>query len=1187
MYLKSIEIQGFKSFANKIKLDFHSGITAIVGPNGSGKSNIADACRWVLGEQRVKQLRGSSMQDVIFSGTQMRRPMGFAYVAITFDNSDHRLPIEYEEVTVARRIYRSGENEYILNGTACRLRDINELFYDTGIGKEGYSIIGQGQIDRILSDKPQDRRDLFDEAAGIVKYKKRKEITLKKLSDEQDNLTRVQDILGEIEKQLPSLKEQQEKAGIYLRTKEKLRELDINAFLLEHDKDTAQLQKLEEAYDAASGHLKEARSSLEETGAAYEQNRKDLTKADEDIGRIRDRISNADSVHSRIESDIKVYEEQVRSAGRSKEHFQSRKNDLLQEIAEKERERQDIIDGKKSVDEEIKKYRALRDEAQQELDLLRTKSKELAESIEKKKAQILSIVNSRGSIRSKLASLSTMEEQLRKQKEELSGRASRIHSDESRQEETIEDLKKQFSSVSDEISALQKKQDETEAELSSKKQLLSAKDAQLRDAQVNFHQQTSKLETLENLAQRYEGFGQSVREVMRYRKKEPGLCGVVADLIKTDPEYETAIEVALGGSIQNIVTKDEETARRMIAMLKRNRAGRATFLPLTGLKRTQPALDGGLLREEGVIGTGQSLVRADERYRDVTGYLLGHVLIVDSFDTAVRITRTHKRSPRMVTLEGELFAPGGAISGGAYRNSGGLLGRRREIALLRESTGELARTIQSTQSEIEKIKEGRNSLRRQRDDTAQKLQDLFLSQNTIRMSLISEEEKRKQAQGSAARMKQERARIEEQEKEAAVRKEENRTLLEQSSEREKELSGACQKEEKELASLREKESEKSRIVSEWDTELGKVGQKQDFEQDRIDRLGEEKEKLARELDAVLSEIQKSGNDIEGRKKQVEALRSELEDSSREQKNVRSLLEERLSERQKLADAANGLLSQKESLQNDISSLDGECVRLQSRSDRIRDLLEQQASYLWDEYELTPSDAASMRSENPGSLSGLRAEIGKYRQKIRDLGTVNVKAIEQYRELNERYAFLKGQHDDIAAAAGKLGRIVSDLDRQMRRQFKEQFGRISDEFNRVFRELFGGGRGVLELMEGEDILEAGVKVTAQPPGKKLVNMMQMSGGEKALTAIALLFAIQNLRPSPFCLLDEIEAALDESNVDRFARYLQRLGKHTQFIVITHRRGTMEAADRLYGITMQEKGISTMVSVDLIDDKDLTA
>lgn len=1187
MYLKSIEIQGFKSFANKIRFEFHKGITAIVGPNGSGKSNIADACRWVLGEQRVKQLRGSSMQDVIFSGTQSRKPMGFAYVAITFDNSDHRLPIDYEEVTVARRIYRSGENEYLLNGTVCRLRDVNELFYDTGVGKEGYSIIGQGQIDRILSDKPQDRRDLFDEAAGIVKYKKRKEVSLKKLASEQDNLTRVSDILGEIEKQLPPLKEQKEKAGIYIRTRERLRRLDINAFLIENDRNTQQLHHMEESYRIASGHLDEAKASLVSETSAYDSSRKQLNVLDEEIEQVRNQIENAGAVHGRIESDIKVYEEQIRSAQRSDEHFRSRQNDISGQIEGKEKERQDILDGKRTVDEEISKIRSSRESARQELDRIREKTQKLSADVERKKEEILDVVSSRGSIKSKLASLSTMQEQLQKRREILSDRTSRMQSDASRQDEAINSFEQQFAAVSNEIEGIRKRQEQTERELQQKKQSLSQKDSELRAAQLQYHQQKSRLDALENLAQRYEGFGQSVRKVMEHKKDEPGLCGVVADLIKTQPQYETAIEVALGGAIQNIVTDDEETARRMIEMLKKERAGRATFLPLTNMQRAQGLYDRSLLDEPGVIGTGDSLVTADDRYRGVTRFLLGRVLIVDRFDTAVRVMRTHRQTPRMVTLEGELFTPGGAISGGAYKNSSNLLGRRREIAQLRLRTQELASDAASAQDAIEKIKAERNALRREREESASQLQQKFLEQNTIRMNLISEQQKKEESADNVRQVEKERADIDVRIAQTETDTAENQELLTASSAREKELSDSCEKQEKELAALREQESAQAQVVSHWDAEIGKIGQKQDFEQQQLAKLDAELDELRKELDDVLADIRQGQKDISGRRRQVQSLHMELEASAKNQQDGQALLRQKMQKRQDLSGQIQKTLDKREALQDDIRSLDKECVRLETRCEKLKDTLEQQASYIWDEYELTPTDAASLRSDEPQSLGELRKSIAEYKKQIRDLGNVNVNAIEEYRELNERYTFLKGQHDDLTAANDKLAGIIDDLDRQMRRQFKDQFGKITEEFNRVFRELFGGGKGTLELMEGEDILEAGVKVIAQPPGKKLINMMQMSGGEKALTAIALLFAIQNLSPSPFCLLDEIEAALDESNVDRYARYLHKLTAHTQFIVITHRRGTMEAADRLYGITMQEKGVSTMVSVDLIDKDSLTA
>ncbi len=1187
MYLKCIEIQGFKSFANKIRFDFHNGITGIVGPNGSGKSNVADAVRWVLGEQKVKQLRGSSMQDVIFAGTESRKPMGYAYVAITLDNSDHKLPTDYKEVTVARRIYRSGETEYLMNGATCRLRDINELFYDTGIGKEGYSIIGQGQIDKILSDKPEDRRELFDEAVGIVKFKRRKDMTLKKLASEKDNLVRINDILAELEKQIPALEKQSEKAKIFLKEREALRSRDTNLFLLENQKNIAELQSVKSNEETIGRDLLQARETYDRTGEEYESGRQALSALESEIDQIRGRITDASVVREKIEGEIKVIEEQVRAADANAEHFKARKDSVSAEIERGQKEEEEIVLRKKEIDGSLEELRREQTKARESASGCADRIIRYSRQIDLGKNEILRILSERATIKSGIARISARQEEIERRSEELSAGIEQAQSSETQQTQIIEELRDQFAQIGASIKALMARQKEIENTILGMKKRLGDEDEQLRASQLRYHQEKSRLDALVNLTERYEGFGGSVRKVMQNRASEKGVIGVVADLFKTDKKYETAIEVALGGNIQNIVTEDADTARRMIELLKREKAGRATFLPLNDLGRPQEFKNTAVLREPGVIGLADSLVRCDDRYRPVAASLLGRIVIVDRFDHAAAVNKKYGHSIRMVTLEGELFMPGGAISGGAYKNSSNLLGRRREMAELQEKVKEASAQARAHEQAIEEIKSERTALRKELEENRQAQQDAFLKQNTVRMSIASQQEKKREAAGSAEEMAKEQALIGRQREQLEAERSDAEKRLASSAEGEEKMNAAVSELEEKLAGLRKEESVQTQILSKWDTEIEKTLQRQSFEQKDLDRVQEDLMRRERELEEINTAIAQGESVTLGAAQRIRALREQLTGSEDTQDDSRRELNRKTEERDRIRESMQKQLADRESLSEQIHALDKESVRLHSRRERLQEEVDSRVAYMWTEYEITLSDAVKLRDEELSDIAALKKEIAGIKARIKALGSVNADAIEEYRELMERYTFLRTQHDDLTQAAASLEKIIAELDASMRKQFREQFSRIQEEFDKVFGLMFGGGKGRLELMEDKDILEAGVRVIAQPPGKKLQNMNALSGGEKALTAIALLFAIQNLKPSPFCLLDEIEAALDESNVDRFAEYLHRLTQYTQFIVITHRRGTMQQADRLYGITMQEKGVSALVSVDLIDEKDLVS
>ncbi|WP_022773555.1 chromosome segregation protein SMC [Butyrivibrio sp. AE2015] len=1184
MYLKSIEIHGFKSFANKIKFDFHNGITGIVGPNGSGKSNVADAVRWVLGEQRIKQLRGGSMQDVIFSGTELRKPLGYAYVAITLDNSDHSLAIDYDEVTVSRRLYRSGESEYMINGSACRLKDVNELFMDTGIGKEGYSIIGQGQIDQILSSKPEDRRNLFDEAAGIVKFKSRKETAIKKLEEEKINLTRLSDILSELEKQIGPLEKQSEVAKEYLKLRERLKTLDVNMFLVENKSQRQQLEDAEKNLGIATESLDKAKESYEKAKEEYEGIQKKLEILDREIDEARARITDSSVKKEKLEGQIGILNEKIKSATTNDAHFKSRIKDEQAKIEEKNKEKETYLSEKESIDKDVEDLSQKRDAARKELERVLTQISNINEEVETCKSAIIETLNTRATIKSKLSSLNTMKEQVNIRKAELTGKLVRARSDESKQEETIKKLRDEFDRITSEISEMNKKQKQAEEDVKEMRETMSLKDTELRKVQELYQQEKSRLEALANITERYEGYGGSVKKVMEKKDTTPGIIGVVADIIKTQPKYETAIEVALGGNIQNIVTDDEETAKKMIAYLKETKAGRATFLPLTALDNPPELKAKEALNEKGVLGMADELVDTDPKYRQVAKAMLGRIVAVDNIDNAVKIARKYNYTVRMVTLEGELLVPGGAISGGAFKNNSNLLGRRREMDEMEANVKKYKQNIDDLKSEIEECRTKRNELRTLAEELRTELQGKFIAQNTARLNVENEEARQAEQKAGYSDLKAENDEIESKLLEIADEKAKAEALLESSENTEKESTEKVEKYQKELEGLHEIEETENEKVSKLDIEYEKIAQKHEFQQQNLSRVESDIENLEKGLQEIVDSMEENVRNLEQNKKDIEEIRLTIEASVDVQSDANKELEQKKEEKNELSVSQKEFFGKTEELNKQISDLDKEVIRLGSKREKCQEAIESHINYMWNEYEITLSDAAQLRDENMTDVPAMRKETNSLKDSIRKLGDVNVNAIEDYKNLMERYTFMKTQHDDLIEAERQLKEIIKDLDESMRKQFIEQFHKINTEFDQVFKEMFGGGKGSLELAEDEDVLEAGIRINAQPPGKKLVNMMQMSGGEKALTAIALLFAIQNLKPSPFCLLDEIEAALDENNVVRFAKYLHKLSS-TQFIVITHRRGTMESADRLYGITMQEKGVSTLVSVNLID-KELT-
>ena len=1183
MYLKALEIHGFKSFANKITFQFHNGITGIVGPNGSGKSNVGDAVRWVLGEQSAKQLRGSNMQDIIFAGTQNRKPMGYAYVAITLDNADHKLPVEYEEVTVARRVYRSGESEYLINGTACRLKDVHELFFDTGIGKEGYSIIGQGQIDKILSGKPEERRELFDEAAGIVKFKYRKQTAQRKLNDEKQNLVRITDILSELEKQIGPLERQSKAAKEYVKLFGELKMKDANLFLLEMERMKQDIRELTEKISIAEHDLEEAGQEYERAKVAYDETNTQLDACMARIEEISRNLNEAEVHCGKLEGQIRVLQEQIHTVEMSEEHYKNREAEIKASIQERIHQKASLDEERKSIQTKVSGASETRNELNSRLKALQEEKVSLNDLIEQGKNTIIASLNDAAAEKSKLSRYDTILEQNQIRRAELNQKLLSAKSEEAEQDSIIERLSKTLEETIGFMENLEKQIQEKEEAgkvLRTQMEECSKQTAALSEA---YHRDKSKLDSLVNLTERYDGYGNSIRRVMEQKDKHPGIVGVVADIIKTDKQYETAIETALGGSIQNIVTEDENTAKQMIAFLKQNKAGRATFLPLTSIRGAQTFQRQEVLREQGVIGLADSLVQTEEAYRAVAVNLLGRTVVADTIDNAIALARKYKYSLRIVTLEGESLSPGGSMTGGSFKNNSNLLGRRREIEELEAAVKKHAASHAKWKKQGQECTEQLAGISKELEVLKKDLQQKQITKSTAEVQIKQANDRKEDSINGTSDLRREVFQIENQVKQIKAEKneilmqiqaaEENRSTTEEKITASREI---LEQVSQQIEALTREAAESELSYSESQQKIQFIRENEKRIDAEVKQFEQELEKLANNRVNQKDEIKKKEDEIqviteqiaEGRQKAV-ALREENEKAGKDKEVIVAKQKEYVTLREQMNEKTAGL--------------DKELYRLRSRKEKMEEESDRKVNYMWESYELTYSTAEELRSDEFTDSVALKMQIGELKAAIKKLGNVNPDSIEEYQEVSERYEFLKAQHEDLVESEKALAEIIAELDSGMRKQFEEKFLEIKAEFDKTFKALFGGGQGMLELSDSEDILEAGIRIIAQPPGKKLQNMMQLSGGEKALAAIALLFAIQNLKPSPFCLLDEIEAALDEANVDKFAKYLHKLTKHTQFIIITHRRGTMAVTDRLYGITMQEKGISTLVSVNLIEDE----
>ena len=1014
-----------------------------------------------------------------------------------------------------------------------------------------------------------------------MKFKRRKNMSVKKLEEERQNLLRVNDILAELEKQVGPLERQAETAREYLKKKDELKTYDINMFLLETERLDEQVNEITGKLDLARAELSEASQSYDDMKTEYEMVEEAVDGIDASIEKAKGQLNETNLLKQQLENQIELLKEQINSMHMNDAHYDQRASTIASEVGMREGQLRELKHEEEELKRQLDEQTRLENQAKAELIEVQSRIAAVTAASEKHKEEIIELLNNRASTKAKIQKYDTMLEQIQVQRAGMNRQMLEAREEEEVQGRKLLEYQGELQEISGKITGLSEENSQYEEKIASLQEKLAKQTEQFRIGQTAYHREESRLESLKNLTERYDGYGNSIRKVMDLRSRERGILGVVADLIKVDKDYEIAIETALGGSIQNIVTSDDETAKRMIGFLKKNRFGRATFLPLTNIRSYAGSIKAEVLNEPGVVGTANSLVNTEEKYRTLADNLLGRTLVVAHIDQGLAIAKKYKQSIRIVTLEGELINPGGSMTGGAFKNSSNLLSRRREMEEFERTVKQLKREMDEVLASSELLRKERAGYYEKMDEINAKLQKAYVIQNTAKMNADQAEANIKNARELAENLGAQAKKLDDQITDIMDNQDSINVELDTSKRLEQELTEQIEHEQKLLDADHEEEAGKVKSTEEIHLEYASLEQKFTFVDENENRIREEIGKFQDELKELERSKGGTSREIEEKEKQISELRDTIENSGELFVEIQAEIERFKKEREELNQKHKDFLKKREDLSKHMGDLDKEIFRLESQKENFESASEKQINYMWEEYEITYIRAKEMRDANLTDLAKMKKRIQELKGEIRGLGNVNVNAIEEFKSVSERYEFLKAQHDDLVEAEATLEQIIEELDAAMRKQFREQFARIASEFDQVFKELFGGGKGTLELMEDEDILEAGVRIIAQPPGKKLQNMMQLSGGEKALTAISLLFAIQNLKPSPFCLLDEIEAALDDSNVGRFSKYLHKLTKNTQFIIITHRKGTMEAADRLYGITMQEKGVSTLVSVNLID------
>ena len=1181
MYLKRLEMYGFKSFADKTVLEFMPGITTVIGPNGSGKSNISDCIRWILGEQSMKSLRGAKSEDIIFAGTQNRKSLGFAEGSIVIDNSDGKLPIEYTEVTVTRKIYRSGESGYFINKVPCRLKDILELFMDTGIGKDGYSIIGQGKIDEILSNKSEDRRHIFEEAAGIVKYRTRKEESEKKLEQTKVNLLRINDIVSEIESNIEPLKAQSEKARKFLDLREELKGNEVGLFLYNIEDYKNKMQEIKENIDIFDTQKTREEEKYNNLQREKEDLKLKVDKLLEEIEKAQNLGFENEKRKEQYNSEIKIAEERILNNEENDTRYEKEIQDLEKKNKELEEEKKSKIDKKENLLNNKEKFDKELKEKEEELAKYSKTLSEKELEIENKKQIVEKNIDSKyeliGNINTEKANFENLEKRgktLKTEKEDTISELDKVRSEK-------EELSKGFYEIQKNRNEIIKNIEEINAKKTESTEKINAFETKVNNLQTEYRMKEPRYRFLVETEKEKEGYARSVKALLEAIEKnstlKKGVNGVLANLISVDSKYEIAIEMALGAAIQNIVTDTEDEAKKLVNYLRENNLGRASFLPISSVKGNKLAkIDKTGIN--GFVGIASDLVETNKKYDEILQNLLGRTVIVENIDNAVALAKKNKYSFKIVTLEGDVINPSGAISGGSVqKKTVSLLGRGKEIKSLEKELKNIQKNIEKLQEEEKAYKESISEVLNSFEIEQKKLQVIEITyatenqkQENIKLEILKQEAK-------LEKIKEDLEKLEQEKTECTNR----------------------QKEYEERMQTLEEENSKLNLVIEEFTNSNKDNQKyiDDLNFDitnlkiSVSSFDESETSINEMVDRINSDIENNIKSIENKnnlREQISVTNKELKEKIVSiEEAINNLEKEVLNSSEKVEELKKARSSKNEKMTNiekeieeqssKIEDLKNQISKLDVRNSKIELELNQVINRMWEDYELTPNNTGDIKkAENPVEI---QKKVNELRTQIKELGSVNIDSIQEYKELKERYDFMSEQRLDLEESSNKLKKVINEMTNTMKEQFSEQFKIINKNFGEVFKELFGGGKAELILSDETNILECGIEIEVQPPGKKLQNMMLLSGGEKAFTAIALLFAILKINPAPFCVLDEIEAALDDVNVYRFAEYLKKFVSTTQFLVITHRKGTMEAADTVYGITMEEKGISKLLSMKL--------
>ena len=1180
MYLKRLEMQGFKSFADKTVIELMPGITSVIGPNGSGKSNIADCIKWILGEQSMKSLRGAKTQDVIFAGTQNRKSLGFAEASLVFDNTDGALPIEFSEVTITRKIYRSGETGYYINKAPCRLKDVVELFMDTGIGRDGYSIIGQGKIDEILSNKSEDRRHIFEEAAGIVKYRTRKEESEKKLEQTKLNVLRINDIITEIEGNLEPLQQQSDKAKQYLNLKEELKNIEVGLFLYNIEKNKKDLEETSKNEEIMKSNLNLEEGKLEKIKIQKEEIKTEIDEITNKIEQMQNIGFESQKQIEQFNSNINIAKNKIKSNQEITERnkaeiieLQKKIDGLKKDIEQKESRKTNLKQNKENFEQELKQKE---EELENLTKKLSTKELEIEEIKKRVETNTDKKYELQTEISKKQANIENYEKRQKQLKQEISSQILEIDTIKIKKE----DIEKEFNIIENNRNKILKELENNQKQKNEITTKLKQYDENIVKLTNEMRMKTSRHNFLVETEKEKEGYIKSVKQLLLDCEKDQelnkGMYGVIANLISVPKEYETAIEMALGANLQNIVTETEQDAKKLIEYLRKNNLGRASFLPISSIKGKKLETIKG--KKVGVVGIASDLIKFDKRYEQIILNLLGRTVIVDNMQNAINLSKENNNTFRIITLEGDIINVSGSMTGGSIaKKTVNILGRSKEIEQLKQE-------IEKIKNKIEKIEKERQEYENSSEDILEETENLSKQLQEIEITYATEKQKLQSIDENIQNFQE---RINNQKEEQVNSEKSKAKLLEEKAKLEKEII--------EITKQNQKEQE---VIDEF-TSSNKDSQKyiDDLNEDitnlkiSVSSFNESEASIEEMAEMLNKEIETHTKNMENKKLQIEndekenvELLKQIEDTQKSiedvkmqvansGENIEKLKEDRTEKNQKL--------SKKEDEQTGefriIEDLKSQVTKLEVRKSKIEEDITEIINKMWEEYELTPNQAGNF--PKPENIQLSQRKVNNLRTDIRELGSVNVNSIEEYKNLKQRYDFMCEQRLDLEESMTKLRKVISEMTETMKNQFKEKFEIINKNFGEVFKELFGGGQAEVTLTDENNILESGIEITVQPPGKKLQNMTLLSGGEKAFTAIALLFAILKINPAPFCVLDEIEAALDDVNVYRYAEYLKKYTKDTQFLVITHRKGTMEVADTVYGVTMEEKGISKLLSITL--------